>query len=78
MDCQTEGWYSIPNTLKERTRTAGTNVTKSTRRVERSHNSWPQQCKQERHIDNLEKWTTPQERKSFKTKNKNNFKDEYL
>jgi hypothetical protein len=47
-----------------------------TRRVERNQNSWPQQYKQERHIHNLDKWTTPQERESFK--NKNNFKDEIL
>jgi hypothetical protein len=42
-------------------------------RVERNHNNWPQQYKQERYIHNLDKWTTPQERKSLK--NKNNFKD---
>jgi hypothetical protein len=46
-----------------------TGVTK-TKRVERNHNSWPQQYKQERHIRNLDKWTTPQESKSFKNKNK--------
>jgi hypothetical protein len=51
-------------------------VTKTTRRVERNHNSWPQQYKQERHIHSLDKWTTPEERKSFKNKNNNNLKDE--
>jgi ribosomal protein L14E/L6E/L27E len=55
------------NMLEERTRTAGASVTKTTRRV-----------KQERHIHNLDKWMTTQERKSFKNKNKNNFKDEIL
>jgi hypothetical protein len=63
--------------LKERTRTAGARVTKTTRRVERNHNSWPQQCKQERHIHNLDKWTTPQERKRFKNKNKNNLRTKF-
>jgi hypothetical protein len=46
--------------------------------VERKHNSGPQQYKQERRIHNLDKWTRPQERKSFKNKNKNNFEDEIL
>jgi hypothetical protein len=66
------------NTQKERTRTAGASVTKTPRRVERSNNSWPQQYQQERHIHNLDKWTTLQEGKSFKNKNKKNFKDEIL
>jgi hypothetical protein len=65
------------NTPKERTRTAAS-VTKTTRRVEHNHNSWPQQYKQERHIHILDKWTTPQERKSSKNKNKTNFKDKNL
>jgi hypothetical protein len=55
-----------------------TGVIKTPRRVERKHNSWPQQYKQERHIHNLDKWTMAQERKSFKNKNKNNFKHEIL
>jgi hypothetical protein len=45
-----------------------TGVTETTRQVERNHNSWPQQYKQERHVHNLDKWTTAQERKSFKNK----------
>jgi hypothetical protein len=52
-------------------------ITRTPRRVERNHNSWPQQYQQERHRHNLDKWTTPHERKSFENKNYNNFKDSF-
>jgi hypothetical protein len=42
------------------------------RQVEHNHKNWVQHYKQGGHMHGLDKWTMPQERKSFKNKNNNN------
>jgi hypothetical protein len=54
-----------------------TGVIKTPRRVEHNHKNWLHQYKQGGHMHGMDKWMTPQERKSFKNKN-SNFKDEIL
>jgi hypothetical protein len=53
-----------------------TGVIETLRRVEHNNKNWLQKYKQGGHMNGLDKWTTPLERKSFKNKNNNNFKDE--
>jgi hypothetical protein len=63
---------------EERTKTAGASIIKTPRRVKHNRKNWLHQYKQGGRMRDIDKWTTPQERKNFKNKNNNNFKNEIL
>jgi hypothetical protein len=60
---------------EERTKTAGASIIKTPRRVKHNRKKWPQQYKQGGCMHDIDKWPTPEERKNFKNKNTNNFKN---
>jgi hypothetical protein len=61
---------------EERKKIAGASIIKTPRRVKHNRKNWLHQYKGGGHMHDIDKWTTPQERKNFNnTNNNNNFKD---
>jgi hypothetical protein len=55
-----------------------TSIRKPPRRVKHKHKNWLHQYKQGGRIHDIDKWTTPQERKNLNNTNNNNFNDKKI